>query len=68
MGVITILGSPIPDTPHAVSVCLPTWKAHVDYEEGDPSVLNALKPGYPSFVYHKSVAAVHFFFFFFSIH
>ena len=33
------LGKPIPDDPHAVSVCLPTWDSVIRYEEGDPEVL-----------------------------
>ena len=33
------LGKSIPDHPHAVSVCLPTWDSVIRYEEGDPEVL-----------------------------
>jgi len=56
--VISVLGTPIPNTPHAVSVCLPTWQDNVDYEEGLPRVHSALRSGYPRFVYHKSVRAL----------
>ncbi|KAI9164286.1 Cystathionine gamma-synthase [Blastocladiella emersonii ATCC 22665] len=51
------LGTPIPlHTPHAVSVSLPTWADNVDYEEGDPRVVTALRAGYPRFVYPQPVA------------
>jgi len=43
------LGQPIPDSPHAVSVCLPTWEHVVAYEEEDPAVLSQLQCGYPRF-------------------
>jgi len=43
------LGCPIPDSPHAVSVCLPTWQDVVDYEEGKPRVVEAMRSGYPRF-------------------
>lgn len=46
------LGKPIPDSPHAVSVCLPTWADNVGYEEGDPRVVEAMLSGYPRFFYH----------------
>lgn len=51
------LGQPIPDTPHAVSVSLPTWKAVVGYEEGEEWVLGKMKTGYPRFFVHKSITA-----------
>ncbi len=47
-----LLGYPIPDDPHAVSVSLPTWDAVIGYEEGKPDVVNAMQLGYPRFVYH----------------
>ncbi|TPX59811.1 hypothetical protein PhCBS80983_g02193 [Powellomyces hirtus] len=53
--VLPPLGTPIPDTPHAVSVTLPTWQDNVGYEEGDARVLSALRSGYPRFVYHDNV-------------
>ncbi|MGH7127861.1 MAG: PLP-dependent transferase, partial [Planctomycetaceae bacterium] len=46
------LGRPIPDAPHAVSVCLPTWADNVGYEEQDPRVHDRLRAGYPRFVFH----------------
>ncbi|KAJ3178981.1 hypothetical protein HDU87_003250 [Geranomyces variabilis] len=49
------LGTPIPDTPHAVSVSLPAWRDNVAYEEGDPCLHAALRSGYPRFVYHNCV-------------
>jgi len=50
------LGTPLPSDSHACSVSLPTWKDVVGYEEGDSSVLQALRCGYPRFVYHPYVA------------
>jgi cystathionine gamma-synthase len=46
------LGEPIPDSPHAVSACLPTWRDNVGYEENDPRVHSRLTTGYPRFVYN----------------
>ncbi len=46
------LGSPIPDTPHAVSCSLPTMAAVRGYEEKDPAVTASLATGYPRFVVH----------------
>lgn len=48
----TDLGQPLPDSPHAVSVCLPTWADNVGYEESDPRVVEAMRCGYPRFFYH----------------
>lgn len=45
----TPLGTPIPNSEHAVSVSLPTWSDVVGYEENDPEVRNALQAGYPRF-------------------
>lgn len=50
--VVHTLGRPIPDSPHAVSVAMPTWSDVVGYEEGDPRIHGALACGYPRFVYH----------------
>ncbi len=50
------LGQPIPDDPHAVSVAMPLWEHVVGYEEGTPSVMKALKCGYPRFFVHPTVA------------
>ncbi|MCO5060509.1 MAG: PLP-dependent transferase [Kiritimatiellae bacterium] len=44
------LGAPLPDLPHANSVCLPTWEDVVDYERKAPRVMNRLRAGYPRFV------------------
>lgn len=52
-------GTPIPEnTPHAVSVTLPTWAAVVGYEEGDPEVISKLETGYPRFFIHNSIKAL----------
>lgn len=47
------LGRPIPDSPHAASTCLPTWRDNVGYEEQDPRVLSRLATGYPRFVFNR---------------
>ncbi|KUI62248.1 Cystathionine gamma-synthase [Cytospora mali] len=53
------LGESIPpDTAHAVSVSLPTWKSNVGYEEGEGWVVDNLVTGYPRFFIHKSIAAL----------
>ena len=46
------LGTPIPDSPHAVSCSLPTMAAVRGYEEKDPAVLGSLRSGYPRFLVH----------------
>ncbi|CAK7266229.1 Cystathionine gamma-synthase [Sporothrix epigloea] len=52
------LGESIPpDTAHAVSVSLPTWKANVGYEEGESWVLSKLTNGYPRFFIHNYIKA-----------
>ncbi|KAH0135653.1 hypothetical protein KCU67_g16252, partial [Aureobasidium melanogenum] len=44
------VGDTIPaDTPHAVSVSLPTWAANVAYEEAQPWIVEKMKCGYPRF-------------------
>ena len=50
------VGTAIPDSEHAVSVALPTWKAVVGYEEHDPLVWEHVRSGYPRFVVHPLVA------------
>lgn len=50
------VGLSIPESPHAVSVCLPTWADVIGYEEDDPRVVDALECGYPRFVPHPFVA------------
>jgi cystathionine gamma-synthase len=47
------LGKPIPDSPHAVSVCLPTWRDNIGYEELDPRVHDKMTTGYPRFVFNQ---------------
>jgi cystathionine gamma-synthase len=47
------LGRPVPDSPHAVSACLPTWRDNVGYEEQEPRVMQRLTTGYPRFVYNR---------------
>lgn len=49
------LGAPMPVDEHACSVSLPTWSAVVGYEEGNPTVTQAMQCGYPRFVYHPYV-------------
>jgi cystathionine gamma-synthase len=49
------LGRPIPNSPHAVSVCLPTWADNVGYEKADPRVTGRMQCGYPRFFLHPSV-------------
>ncbi|KAL7619995.1 Cystathionine gamma-synthase [Parahypoxylon ruwenzoriense] len=52
------LGDSIPpNTAHAVSVSLPTWKSNVGYEEGEPWVVGVMTTGYPRFFIHKSIQA-----------
>jgi len=42
------VGETIPaNTPHAVSVTLPTWHSNVAYEEGESWVHSKMKSGYP---------------------
>ncbi|PGG97842.1 hypothetical protein AJ79_09078 [Helicocarpus griseus UAMH5409] len=53
------LGGPVPpETDHAVSVSLPTWRANVGYEEGEKWVVGAMTSGYPRFFIHKSIQAL----------
>jgi hypothetical protein len=55
----TVLGSSVPPfTPHAISVCLPTWKDNVGYEEGDKRVVDSMVTGYPRFFIHRSITKV----------
>ena len=49
------LGTPLPDSPHACSVCLPTWDAVVGYEEGRDKVVHRMRTGYPRFFRHPFV-------------
>lgn len=45
-------GFPLPDSPHACLVSLPTWEAVIGYEESDPSVVGKMRAGYPRFFIH----------------
>ncbi len=49
------LGIPLPDSPHACSVCLPTWKGVLGYEEGRDKVVRRMRIGYPRFFRHPLV-------------
>ncbi|KAI0836115.1 PLP-dependent transferase [Hypoxylon sp. FL0890] len=52
------LGDSIPpNTAHAVSVSLPTWKSNIGYEEGQEWVIGTMVTGYPRFFIHKSIQA-----------
>ncbi len=51
------LGRPIPNTKHAISMCLPRWRDVVGYEERDPATMDQLHLGYPRFFYHPLVLA-----------
>ncbi|KAK2747267.1 hypothetical protein FQN57_002165 [Myotisia sp. PD_48] len=51
-------GSIPPNTPHAVSVSLPTWDATVGYEKGEAWVVGAMTTGYPRFFVHKSIQSL----------
>jgi cystathionine gamma-synthase len=53
------LGRAIPDSRHAVSVCLPTWESVIGYEEGDEAVTSRMKCGYPRFFLHPDVVELH---------
>eukprot|EP00123_Amoebidium_parasiticum_P010043 comp19855_c1_seq1/m.23968 comp19855_c1_seq1/g.23968 ORF comp19855_c1_seq1/g.23968 comp19855_c1_seq1/m.23968 type:complete len:551 (-) comp19855_c1_seq1:107-1759(-) len=53
--VVSELGTPVPEVPHAVSVCMPKWRDNVDYEEGERRVHDKLFGGYPRFCFHPHV-------------
>ncbi len=50
------LGLAIPDSDHAVSMCLPRWAHVIGYEEGDQEIIETFECGYPRFVAHPFVA------------
>ncbi|KAH7029362.1 pyridoxal phosphate-dependent transferase [Microdochium trichocladiopsis] len=53
------LGESIPpNTAHAVSVSLPTWRSNVGYEEGEKWVVDSMTTGYPRFFVHKAIDAL----------
>ncbi|OQE16900.1 hypothetical protein PENFLA_c026G02455 [Penicillium flavigenum] len=50
------LGGPVPpNTDHAVSVSLPSWRENVGYEEGEDWVISKMKCGYPRFFVHPII-------------
>jgi len=49
------LGIPLPDSPHACSVCLPTWDSVIGYEESRDKVVRRMQSGYPRFFRHPVV-------------
>lgn len=53
------LGLSVPaNTPHAISVSLPTWRDNVGYEEGEKRVVDSMTTGYPRFFIHLTIAKV----------
>lgn len=52
------LGVPLPDSPHACSVCLPTWSSIIGYEEGRDKVIKRMRVGYPRFFKHPAVERI----------
>ncbi len=49
------LGLSIPESKHAVSVALPTWKDVLNYEEKNPKCLKSLKSIYPRFGFNPLI-------------
>jgi len=45
----------MPDSRHAASACLPLWQHNLQYEEGDPAVVNKLQAAYPRFCLHPTI-------------
>ncbi|CAK1356797.1 putative cystathionine gamma-synthase [Cercospora beticola] len=54
----TKLGTPVPSRKHAVSVQLPTWQDMVALGNGDLTVINALRNGYPRSILHRHVQSL----------
>ncbi|EXJ95692.1 cystathionine gamma-synthase [Capronia coronata CBS 617.96] len=52
---LAAVGQPVPNTEHAVSVSLPSWKATVGYERGEDWVVSKMKTGYPRFFIHLTI-------------
>lgn len=50
------LGTPIPNSPHAVSASLPTMRDVRGYEEKNPETMRAVHSAYPRFVVHPAAA------------
>ena len=49
------LGTRIPDSPHAVVVCLPTIADIIGYEERRIETMDSVRTGYPRFVRHPFI-------------
>lgn len=49
------LGEPVPASPHAVCLHLPTLRDVIGYEEKDPRVMVKIYSGYPRFVLHPFI-------------
>ena len=49
------LGSPVPNSPHAVVVQLPTMADVIGYEERHPATMSAVRTGYPRFLRHPLI-------------
>ena len=49
------LGGRIPDSPHGVSVSLPTLRDVIAYEEKEPQTMAKVRSGYPRFVRHPFI-------------
>ena len=50
------VGETIPaNTPHAVSVTLPTWRSNVAYEEGEHWVHSKMRSGYPRYIFPRHI-------------
>lgn len=47
-----------PNTDHAISVSLPTWKSNVGYEEGEEWVVGRMQCGYPRFSVHPLIQSL----------
>lgn len=53
------LGASVPaNTPHAISVSLPTWVDYLGYAGAEARVIDAMTTGYPRFFIHRSVRRV----------
>ncbi|CAI7574196.1 unnamed protein product [Penicillium viridicatum] len=48
-------GSVPPNTDHAVSVSLPSWRENIGYEEGEDWVIGKMECGYPRFFVHPII-------------
>lgn len=52
------VGLPIPDSPYAVSMTLPTWQSVIDYERRCPVLGAQLQSGYPRFRIANQIQAL----------